>query len=80
MPIYEYECRGCGKVFEILQRATDAPLAECRFCHSGQVAKIISQTSFVLKGSGWYATDYAKKASAPAPSAAGKKTAETGPA
>lgn len=57
MPIYEYECRSCGKLHEIMQRYSDLPLAVCPDC-GGPVRKLISNTSFVLKGSGWYKTDY----------------------
>ena len=60
MPIYEYQCSKCGEIFEAFQKISDAPLTECRFCR-GKVEKLISQTSFQLKGSGWYLTDYAKK-------------------
>lgn len=58
MPIYEYECTKCGKHHEIMQNITAAPLSLCPAC-GGALKKMISNTSFVLKGSGWYATDYA---------------------
>jgi len=58
MPIYEYQCGGCGKIHEILQKMSDSPLAECPEC-SGKLDKRISQCTFHLKGSGWYVTDYA---------------------
>jgi putative FmdB family regulatory protein len=58
MPIYEYQCDNCG-VFEITQRITESALKRCPTC-KGKVDRIISQTSFVLKGSGWYVTDYAR--------------------
>jgi putative FmdB family regulatory protein len=58
MPIYEYECSGCGKQFEIFQKFSDEPLSRCQDC-GGHVHKLISRTSFVLKGTGWYVTDYA---------------------
>lgn len=61
MPIYEYSCSKCGE-FEVTQRITANPLRRCPSC-KGKVKKLISNTSFQLKGSGWYATDYAKKAS-----------------
>jgi putative FmdB family regulatory protein len=57
MPIYEYECSKCGKVFEVFQRITEEPLTKCKFCE-GQVNRLISQCSFHLKGTGWYVTDY----------------------
>jgi putative FmdB family regulatory protein len=58
MPIYEYECGKCG-VFEASQRITDAPLSKCPTCKR-KVRRLISNTSFQLKGSGWYVTDYAR--------------------
>ena len=58
MPIYEYKCNKCG-VFEVMQKITEAPLKKCPTC-KGKTERIISNTSFVLKGSGWYATDYAR--------------------
>jgi putative FmdB family regulatory protein len=57
MPIYEYECSKCGKVFEVFQRITEEPLTKCKFCQ-GTVNRLISQCSFQLKGTGWYVTDY----------------------
>ncbi len=60
MPIYEYECSQCGNVEEAVQKFSDAPLTTCKKC-SGQLSKLISQSSFHLKGSGWYVTDYAAK-------------------
>ena len=59
MPTYEYGCESCG-TFEVTQRITDKPLRRCPTC-KGKVAKLISSTSFQLKGSGWYVTDYAGK-------------------
>jgi len=62
MPIYEYECAECGKQVEAWQKFSDLPLVECESCH-GNLKKIISQNNFHLKGTGWYVTDYASKAS-----------------
>ena len=59
MPIYEYQCQKCG-TFEATQRITDKPLSKCPTC-KGKVKKLISNTSFQLKGTGWYVTDYARK-------------------
>jgi len=56
MPIYEYQCDNCG-VFEISQRITEDSLKKCPTCKA-KVKRLISNTSFMLKGSGWYATDY----------------------
>lgn len=61
MPIYEYGCENCGKVDEVLQSISDEPLKECRFCGSTSVKKLISRSSFHLKGGGWYVTDYGGK-------------------
>jgi putative FmdB family regulatory protein len=59
MPIYEYKCEKCG-TFEVTQRITDKALSKCPTCKS-KVKKLISNTSFQLKGTGWYITDYARK-------------------
>lgn len=60
MPIYEYQCSKCGEIFEAFQRITDEPLAHCKYCR-GRVEKLISHSSFQLKGGGWYLTDYARR-------------------
>jgi len=60
VPVYEYKCIGCGKEFEVFQRITDDPLETCKFC-GGKLRKLISQTTFQLRGSGWYVTDYKGK-------------------
>jgi putative FmdB family regulatory protein len=59
MPIYEYDCQKCG-TFETTQKITEKPLSKCPTCR-GKVKKLISNTSFQLKGTGWYVTDYARK-------------------
>ena len=61
MPIYEYRCEHCGD-FEQDQRITDPPLERCPKCRR-KVRRLISNTSFQLKGSGWYVTDYARSGS-----------------
>lgn len=61
MPIYEYQCEKCGQVDEVFQKISEKPISRCRHC-SGKVHKLVSQSSFHLKGSGWYVTDYANKA------------------
>jgi putative FmdB family regulatory protein len=63
MPIYEYQCGGCGEVFEERQKISDPPLKKHAACGSKKVKKLISATSFQLKGEGWYVTDYKKKPS-----------------
>jgi putative FmdB family regulatory protein len=60
MPIYEYQCRKCNAHVEILQKITDKPLTKCGKC-GGRLEKQWSSTSFQLKGTGWYVTDYAAK-------------------
>lgn len=60
MPIYEYECGGCSAITEQMQRVTDPPLAACPKC-GGAVSRLVSRSSFQLKGAGWYVTDYKKK-------------------
>ena len=62
MPIYEYECTKCGNVEEAFQHFSDKPLSKCQHC-SGKLQRLISHSSFHLKGSGWYVTDYANKSS-----------------
>jgi putative FmdB family regulatory protein len=66
MPIYEYACPRCGHFFEKFQSIHDASLASCEQC--GRPAKrVISRSSFILRGTGWYATDYKKEAPAKRP-------------
>lgn len=67
MPIYEYRCAKCGD-FDVMQRITEKPLRKCPTCKA-KVAKLISNTAFQLKGTGWYVTDYAGKSK---PSSQGK--------
>ncbi|OEU50935.1 MAG: FmdB family transcriptional regulator [Desulfobacterales bacterium S3730MH5] len=61
MPIYEYECTKCGRVEEAWHNFSDKPLETCKHC-SGRLHKLISQSTFHLKGTGWYVTDYANRA------------------
>jgi putative FmdB family regulatory protein len=83
MPIYEYQCENCSRRFEVMQRMTEPLLAICEQC-GGHVRRLISQTSFVLKGSGWYATDYPsesrKQAMAKEKNGGDSKSTETSPA
>ncbi len=60
MPIYEYQCKKCKGVFEILQNFNDKPASKCERC-GGKLKRLISLSAFHLKGSGWYETDYGKK-------------------
>lgn len=57
MPVYEYKCSRCGEHIEVTQKITDTPLTVCGSC-GGELRRLITSTSFVLKGGGWYVTDY----------------------
>jgi putative FmdB family regulatory protein len=65
MPIYEYRCSRCAHEFEVWQKMSDPPVKICPKCHAHKVEKLISVTSFQLKGTGWYATDYGRGKSSP---------------
>ncbi|MGC9043479.1 MAG: FmdB family zinc ribbon protein [Myxococcota bacterium] len=60
MPFYEYQCEKCSEIFEIFIRNGEKIPESCEIC-GGKLHKIISVSSFQLKGSGWYLTDYARK-------------------
>lgn len=72
MPIYEYLCEKCGTHIELIQKISDAPLKRCAKCR-GKLEKTVSRTSFQLKGSGWYVTDYSRKGSGATEGAAASK-------
>ena len=57
MPTYEYECSSCHRTFEIRQRISEEPLTICEIC-GGPVRRLLSPAPFILKGGGWYVTDY----------------------
>ena len=57
MPTYEYECLKCRRVFEIRQRISEPALTLCDVC-GGEVRRLLSAAPFILKGAGWYVTDY----------------------
>ena len=73
MPLYEYKCEKCEVVFERLQRYSDDPVTVHEGC-GGNVVKLLSAPGFHFKGSGWYATDYAKSGAKPE----GKTDSNTG--
>ena len=58
MPIYEYRCESCGVELEKLQRMSDPSLTQCPECDKPALVKMVSASSFRLKGSGWYETDF----------------------
>ena len=67
MPIYEYECEKCGVTFEAMQTISAKPMKTCNGLgcdekDNGKVHRIVSQSGFILKGSGWYASDYPSEA------------------
>jgi putative FmdB family regulatory protein len=63
MPLYEYQCDACGSTFEKIRKFSDPPVEVCEKCGKGPVRKLISSPAIQFKGTGWYITDYAKKAS-----------------
>jgi len=69
MPAYDYRCRGCDGVFEVIQRISDPVGATCPRCGSEECVRQFAASAFQLKGSGWYASDYKNK-SAPKPESA----------
>ena len=78
MPTYEYQCEKCQRVFEVRQRITEAPLSTCQVC-GGRVKRLLSPAPFILKGEGWYVTDYPSEARKKAMDAE-KKTPSNGSA
>ncbi|HUP98595.1 MAG TPA: zinc ribbon domain-containing protein [Usitatibacter sp.] len=76
MPIYEYRCSACGHQQEFLQKVSDAPLTVCTQCGKPTFSKMLTAAGFQLKGSGWYATDFRNKGTAPAKPADGKTEAK----
>jgi putative FmdB family regulatory protein len=61
MPIYEFECQKCKTHIEVYQRHSDKSPTKCRKC-GGKLERVISAPAIQFKGSGWYVTDYAQKA------------------
>jgi putative FmdB family regulatory protein len=61
MPIYEYECRACGKRHEFIQKFSDSPKRKCPACGANRLKRLVSAAAFHLKGSGWYVTDFRDK-------------------
>ena len=63
MPLYEYRCSSCGHEFETEQRITADPLKDCPQCTKPALERLISRTSFALKGGGWYKDAYSSSGS-----------------
>ena len=61
MPTYEYQCDSCHRIFEVRQRISESALTTCEVC-SGPVRRLLSAAPFILKGEGWYVTDYPSEA------------------
>lgn len=74
MPLYEYDCEACGKSFEVLQKLDDPAPDACEYCSRGPVSKRMSKTGFILKGSGWYVTDFRGGATAKTGSTGGSES------
>ena len=65
MPIYEYECSGCGDEHEVIQRMGAGAIRKCPSCGALRLRRKISRSAFHLKGDGWYVTDYASNGKKP---------------
>lgn len=76
MPTYEYECEQCRRVFEVRQRISAAALTTCDAC-GGAVRRLLSPAPFILKGGGWYVTDYPSESRKKATESEKKKAAES---
>ena len=75
MPTYTYRCKNCNHQFDVRQRMSDEPLADCPQCHTEQsLRKVLNSVGVVFKGSGFYITDNRGKKTAPAASANGKSS------
>ena len=61
MPIYEYECKDCGHQFETIRKISAGPPDACPSCGEDKLQKLVSKAAFVLKGTGWYETDFKNK-------------------
>ena len=77
MPIYEYRCKRCGHTLEVIQKFSDRPLRKCPEC-AGRLEKLISRSSFLLKGGGWFINDYQKSGSTGSKSSGGSSASDKG--
>lgn len=79
MPIYEYRCSDCEQIFEEWLKTFDEAPRSCPVC-GGRADRIVSNTSFVLKGGGWYVTDYGNRSTTDAHAGAGAEASGNGDA
>lgn len=77
MPIYEYQCESCGNELEKIQKISDPPLTDCPECGKSALKKLVSASSFRLKGSGWYETDFKDKKKSDSKGGSGTGKAES---
>jgi putative FmdB family regulatory protein len=80
VPIYEFVCEACGHVSEVMQKLSDPPPGACRECGAGRLARLVSRTSFQLKGGGWYADLYSTPKQKKAPAAGDAPSGAASPA
>lgn len=76
MPLYEYQCKKCGRRVEHIQKFSDPPQTKCEKC-GGELEQLISSPAIQFKGSGWYVTDYAHKSGAPSSSSSESSSSTT---
>jgi putative FmdB family regulatory protein len=80
MPIYEYTCSKCEKLSDVLQKLNEPAPATCPTCGAeGTLSRVVSRTSFVLKGGGWGADLYASKKPPDAPASPAAEGAKSQP-
>ena len=79
MPIYEYQCEACSLPIEIMQKSTDPAPAHCEACGKGPMVKQLSRSSFALKGTGWYVTDFKGNSNNSAPAKSESTSSSTPP-
>ena len=77
MPLYEDRCERCSNEFEVLVRRSDTAIC-CPSCGGNEASKKVSRSSFHLKGTGWYASEYASASAASAESASAAATGSVG--
>jgi putative FmdB family regulatory protein len=78
LPLYEYQCKKCHSLTERIQKFSDPPLTVCPHC-GGELEQLLSAPAVQFKGSGWYVTDYARKASSPGASGGNGASSSSSP-